>query len=297
VIQFPSDWVQHSGVDLITAYPPELGARVRYFERVRPMPAFSRIVDRAIASDPDFFVHHVGDPIRIVTVEGEYGAWVGVEGRREGSRAMRYVAAAFMDDFATALDVIALIPQHFARIENLSLELARSQRFAMTRRPRRYFYVPPPGWHGMASGLSASWYPLDFPKNLTAIVIAPAMWIDIDPASAIDAAFAETEAGLAVESSQREDITAACGTRGGLLRLVGRRNGRAEPMYRDTAMFVVGQYAYRMRLETTNAAALLTLRAIFGAVAGSFRPLPIADESRLGVAFATPTDTFDHWTR
>jgi hypothetical protein len=293
VLQFPSEWIQHFGVNLATGYAPELGARFRYFERVRPQQSFSRIVEQAIATDPDFHVHQVGDMVRLVTVEGEYGAWVAVEGRREGARAMRYVGAVFMTDFATVLDAIAIIPAHFPTIEKLSLELARSQRFEMARRPRPFFYVPPAGWQGVASGLATTWYPLDFPNNQSTIAVAPASFIEGDAQSAIEATFADAGAGLSIETTVRDAVSSSAGHTGSLLRLSGRRAGRAEPIYREVAMYVVAPYAYRMRLETTNASALLALRETLRGVASSFRPLPGADEVRSGRALSAPLDLTD----
>ena len=65
-LRFPSDWVQHFGMDVATAYPPALGARFRYYERLRPQRSFSRIVDDLLATDPEFRVHRVGEIFRQV---------------------------------------------------------------------------------------------------------------------------------------------------------------------------------------------------------------------------------------
>jgi hypothetical protein len=292
VILFPGEWRQTFGVNLTSAVAPELGARFRYHERIRPQPSFSKIVARALASDPEFRPRELGEVVRVVTVEGEYGAWVVVTGQREGLPAMRYIGSAFLDDFATVLDVIAIIPKHFARVERLARQLVRSQRFAMARRPRRFFYVPPVGWHGISSGLTANWYPLDFPQNLTNIVVPPAH--QGERLDSIDEMLVAAEPGFTIESSARDTLTAASGHRGAVLHVTGRRAGRDEPIHRDVAMFVVPPHVYRMRLETTNARALLQLREIFYGVAGSFQPLPGNDETRSGQAFAR-VDAFDHW--
>ncbi|MGN6107284.1 MAG: hypothetical protein ACTHU0_19405 [Kofleriaceae bacterium] len=297
MLQFPSDWVQQFGVNLATALPPELGARFRYHERLRPQPSFSTIVQRFLASDPEFKVHQLGEMVRVVTTEGEYGAWVAVEGRREGARAMRYLGAVFLDEFAAALDVIAILPKHFSQVEQLSIELLRSASFGMARRPRPFFYVPPVDWQAVPSGTTANWYPLDFPNNLSNIVVPAASRIEGDEggARALEAAFAQLGAGLTVESSHRDDFASSTGVPGRYMRLTGHRAGRAEPIYRELAFFVVAPYAYGMRLETTNAAQLLALREVFRGVAGSFRPLPAPEESRIGRAFAAPSNLFDHW--
>lgn len=295
MLQFPSEWVQQFGVNLVTAFPPDLGARFRYHERLRPQPSFSAIVQRFLASDPEFRPHAVGEMIRIVTGESEYGAWVAIDGRREGSRAMRYIGAVFMDEFATALDVIAIIPKHFAQVEQLSLQMLRSETLQMTRRPRPFFYVPPVGWQAIPSGTTANWYPPDFPNNLSNIVVPPASLVDGETERAIESAFAQLGAGLTVESEHRDEFRSSTDVAGKYLRLHGGRAGRAEPIYRELVMYVVAPYAYRIRLETTNAAQLLELREVFRGVAGSFRPLPAPEESRIGRAFAAPSNLFDHW--
>ena len=66
----------------MAAFPPELGARFRYFERVRPQPSFAAIANQVLTGDPEFTVHHIGEMVRVVTREGEYGAWVRIDGPR-----------------------------------------------------------------------------------------------------------------------------------------------------------------------------------------------------------------------
>jgi len=292
-LRFASGWVQHFGANLVSAFPPELGARFRYYERLRPQASLSAIVDRVLASDPDFRAHELGEMVRVVTSEGEYGGWVAIAGTRDGGPARRYVGAVFMGEFATALDVIALIPEHFAAVEALALELLRGQRFEMTKRPRQFFYVPPPGWHALPSGLIANWYPLDFPANLTNIVVPPATVVEGETGAAREAMLGELDAGLAVEDHVRSELIAECGVTGTAARVRGKRGDRT--LYRDLAVFVVENYAYRMRFETANADQLGELREVFRAVATSFRPLPTRDELQSGRAFSARLDLFDHW--
>ena len=193
----------------------------------------------------------------------------------------------------TVIFAIALIPEHFAAVEALALELVRAQRFEMTARPRQFFYVPPPGWHGLPSGLIANWYPIDFPANLTNIVVPPATIIEGDARAASEALLAELDAGLTVEDSARSELVAASRVTGTYAQLRGKREDRT--IYRELAVFVVERSAYRMRLETANAAQLVELREVFRAVAGSFRPLPTRDEVQSGRAFSARLDLFDHW--
>jgi hypothetical protein len=169
-----------------------------------------------------------------------------------------------------------------------------SEEQGLTRRPRRFFYVPPAGWHGLPSGMTANWYPLDFPKNLTNIVVPPATTVELDGAQELEQAVAQCAIGLAIESSTRGELTAN-GVRGTHLRMHGSRAGRKEPIYRELAVFVLNGMLYRMRFETTNAVRIEELRELFRAVATSFRPLPSPEERRVGRPFATTSNIFDHW--
>lgn len=295
-MEFPADWVQHFGVHLHTGYPPELGARFRVHERLRPQPRFSEIVEQAIASDPDFRVRNVGDMARIVTVEGEYGAWVELEGQRQSGEARRFVGAVFLDEFASMLDVVAVIPRHFGAVRQHSLDVLRGARFGLETRPRRFFYVPPAGWQPIPAGPIANWYPPDFPNNLTNLVVPPAQRVgDAATAALVDAAHAELGSGLALDDTARERIVSSAQVEGALLRVQGKRAHRPDPIVRELAIFVVAPYAYRMRLETTNAARVDELREILRGVAGSFKPLPTSEEARLGRAFASTLSLFEHW--
>lgn len=285
----------HFGANIVTAYPPDLGARFRYFERVLPQPSLSGVVGRALTNDPLFRPTAFGEMTRFVTTEGEYGAWVAIDGTREDSRTLLLVGAVFLDDFATVLVGVALVPEYFNEVQDAFVQLLRTQQHDLTSRPRRFFYVPPPGWHGLPSGMTANWYPLDFPRNLTNIVVPPAARIDGDGSRDIEVAITQCEYGLAIETSTREEIVSVGGVRGTLQRVLGTRAGRPEPIHRELAAFATGGHLYRMRLETTNAGSALELEDLFRTVARSFRPLPTTEERRTGVPFATPSTAFEHW--
>lgn len=293
MVRFPSEWVQTFGVNLVSALPPGLGARFRYHARLRPQPSFSTIVDRCLSSDPELRVREVGELRRMVTREGEYAAWVALDGAREGARAKRYIGAVFMDDFAAVLDAIAIVPAHFACVEELSLDLLCSATFQMTQRPRPFFYVPPAGWQGIPSGPTANWYPPDFPNNLSTLAVSPAISDErgLDPVREL----AQLGAGLTVTNGQQNEITSEHGVAGLALSLSGLRAGRAEPIHRELVAYGVAPHIYRFQLETTNAAHLLELRAEVHTVARSFHPLPQGHETRSGRAFTAISKAFDHW--
>ena len=295
MVPFPSEWRQHFGVDLVTALPPELGARFRYHERLRPQPSFSTIVHDVLARDPEFVVHEVGDMVRIVTVEGEYGAWVRIDGVREGRRAVRFIGAVLADELATVLEAIAILPMHFAAVERHSIELLRAERLHLHGRPRRFFYLPPIGWQPVVSGVTANWYPLDFPNNRSMIAVPPAMRRSESAEHARELALERAAAGLDVEQVARDELIAASGITGTCMRVHGKRT--SDSICREVAVFVVDEHVYTFRLETTMADRAIELGGVLRGVAGSFKPLPGVAEIRAGTPFVThPADVFDHWT-
>lgn len=292
MVTFPSEWVQQFGVNVVTAYPAEKGARFRYYERIRPCPSFAQLVDRVLSQDPAFRVHQFGALERIVTTEGEYGGWIRIDGNRDGVRAARFIGAVFTEEFATLLDCVALRARHFAELQLQSRALLCGERLSLGTRPRRFYYVPPLGWQAVVSGATANWYPPDFPINLSNIVVPPAE--HVDGTRSVHEAAEQLASGLAVESSTRDQLVVN-GRSGSVFRVHGKRAGRSEPIYREMAMFVVENVAYRMRLETTMATRLQELRDTLAGVVATFHPLPSREESRLGEAFATPSRAFDHW--
>lgn len=278
---------------VVTAYAPSSGARFRYFERIRPCPTFAQLVDKVLARDPAFRVHQLGTPARVVTGEGEYGGWIRIDGAREGARAALFVGAVFTEEFATLLECVAVQPRFFDELAVQSRALLCADRLQLGARPRRFYYVAPSGWQALLSGTTANWYPPDFPNNLSTISVPPA-----EPVPSATRALHETSeqlaVGLSIESSGQDDLVVN-GRSGHVLRVHGKRAGRAEPIYRELAMFVVDGIAYRMRLETTNATRIGELRETLLAMASSFHPLPTSEETRTGRAFARPAPIFDHW--
>jgi hypothetical protein len=295
VLPFPSGWPQIVGSNVVSAFPPERGARIRYYERVTPQPSFAVIVARMLASDPLFEPVQIGDMQRLVSLEGEYGAWVAIDGRRDGSAAMKLVGALFLDEFATIVDVLCVIPAQYDEVRHVAVELLRNDKLYLASRPRRFFYAPPPGWHALPSGMTANWYPLDFPNNLTSIAVPPAMSVERDGAREIEAAIEQALVGITLVSTTREEITTAAGLRGTIVHHQGTRlvgNGRAD---NHVATFVTGGRLYTMRLDTANTAKLGELRELFRAVVGSFKPLPGAEERRTGQPFNIASSAFAHW--
>lgn len=294
MIVFPSQWTLHFGEHLVTAYPPG-GGRYRYFERLRPTPDFAAIVEKILAGDLAFKVISVGETIKLVTPEGEYGAWVRIHGMRGNAAEQRYIGAVFAEDFAAVLDTWAPKPELFDELAAGSRRFLQTATLGLGLRRRPFLYTPPPGWQCLPSGLLANWYPPDYPRHRTNIVVPPALPITNAPADIIEEHFHGASAGLQITDSTRAPITSETGVTGSYFRLHGTRSGRPEHVFRDVAVFVVEQHVYTFRLETAAAERLPEARAHFSAVAASFRPLPTSYERSTGQAFVAVSKPMDHW--
>lgn len=295
MLPFPSGWPQIVGSNVVSVFPPDRGARIRYYERLAPQPSFAVIVARMLASDPLFEPIQIGDMHRLVSLEGEYGAWVAIDGRRDGSAAMKMIAALFLDEFATAVDVLCVIPAQYAEVRHLVVDLVRNEKLHLEKRPRRFFYVPPAGWHSLPSGMTANWYPLDFPNNQTSISVPPAWIVEGDGSREVESLIEQALVGMTLVSTTRETLVTPSGLRGTLVHHQGTRlvgSGRAD---NHVATFVTGGRLYTMRFDTSNTGQLSQLRETFRAVIGSFKPLPGVEERRIGQPFNVASSAFAHW--
>ncbi len=293
MVRFPSEWRHAHGVDLVTTFPPDLGARFRWFERVSPQPTFAGVIARTLASDPDFRAHSVDQMVRVVTLEGEYAAWAVLQGRRQGREAERSIGAVFLDHFAGVLDCIAVMPHHFAKLRWYSFELLRGATFGLSARPRPFYYEPPSGWQAVPSGATATWYPPDFPNNRTNLAIPHASPFEGSAEKARQDAVAALAVGIEVGGADEAAITTPNGVTGTHHSLFGTRGG--EPIARQLVVFTVADRAYAFRLETATPDALPAARDALLQAARSFRPLPGEEERRLGKAFPSRSADFDHW--
>ena len=294
------------GANLVVVRRTDLSATVRYHERLQPQPTFSSIIGLVLDADRGFLSQHFGPSSRVTTREGEYGVWIAVHGRYRGGPASRWIGAVMVGEFATALEVLGLAPEHFATVEALGRDLMHTQTFDMGQRPRQFFYKPPLGWHGLLSGMTANWYSLEFPRDRSIIVVPPARHIEGDPGEELEATVASLEAGLSVDDVVRERVRARCGAvRCGAVRcgvdgtrvaVRGRLAGRTLHIHRELVGFVVRSRLYTVRLETTMLGELARLQALLHDVAASFEPLDAPDASNFSRGVPPLVDLFEHWT-
>lgn len=258
MIATPYCWSRAAGANLVTLTPPDKGGRIRIFERLPPN-TFEATVEYALDVDPGFEPTALGETAVLLTSEGEYGAWLTLAGTQAGRPAARAIGAILLDDFVVAIDALSLRPETDALIIGTAEELLRDARFRLGVRPRRFLYRAPESWQALPSGLTATWYPPDFPAHRAQIVVEAAQPSAESPATAIAALAGDVAATALVSPS---------GLRGAL---AAYDDG---PAHVEVIVWTDGRYAYPMRLETAAAARLDEDREAFLAAAMSVQPLP-----------------------
>lgn len=166
------------------------GLRVFYLERQGPLRSLSTLMEETLAADPGFALVRAAAPERLVTSEGEYAAVVDLQGTLGGAHAsdedepedarpvQRSVGAVFGEDFSTWLDVVCVKPELFAEARALARQLLMSEQLCLGVRRRRFLFAPPSGWHAMADGLIARFYPPGYPKENAVVTVWPAQPLD-----------------------------------------------------------------------------------------------------------------------
>ena len=284
----------------MTLYPPGGGGRIRFFERLAPLQRFSQVIGAVLANDPEFRVSVVHGAQTVITDEGEYGAWVRVNGSREGRSVVRFIGAVFGDEFVAAIDAFVMLPDQLATLELVARDLLLNSTFGFGVRRRRFVYQPPSGWRGLPSGLVTTWYPPDFPNNRVNLVVFPAEPPILAPVDVVDVhALLETDRGQGfaldeeVEQSDLMSVGGLGGRRGSYT--VGRGDPR-EVIRREVATFVTPQHAYILRMESRTPARASEHHELFLATARSVMPIPLPGRSRIGGQLGpSSAATISHW--
>lgn len=275
MIDAPPGWSQYFGANLVTLLPPTGGGRVRYYERL-PVRGLSDTVDDILARDPAYRVEAVLKSLRVVTEEGEHGVLVPVRGTRGGGPALRFLGIVITDEFMAALDTLVLLRTQLAYLERTSRELLLSIALGLGVRRRRFFYTPPPGWHALPGGLAATFYPADFPGNMTNLAVLPATPGKEPPHAVLRSYLArESLHGFTIEGGvEEEGVVSAAGLEGVRFRFAGK-SPRHAWLARDVVIFAGGGYSYFLRLETTATDRLDEHRAVLEEVARTAEPVPV----------------------
>jgi len=276
VIPYPRGWAKVYSGDAITLYHPEGPAAggIRYRERVRPLLPARVIVEKLLARTPQFRDAVAGAPERVVTGEGEYGAFVTVTGTFNDRRAVRAIGMVFGDDFYALLSGLCAVPDKVPELTRLVRRLLHADAHALGVRRRRYLYTPPPGWHGQVRGLTTEWSPLDFPRAPSLIHVYPANPVAAEPQHVLEQMLADDRAGGFVLEGLRgpEPVTSAHGLSGRVWRIAGRF-GAKPPAERDLVVFQDSHHLYSLRFETLEQERAAP-RQLFLDLVRSVHPIP-----------------------
>jgi hypothetical protein len=255
MIPIPAGWRAARVEDSLLIEAPE-GA-IRYVERARPL---RRVVDlvREHRAPAGFVATRMHPPERLVTAEGEYGAFVVVEGRIGERPVDRVFAFVFGDDCYARLAGLCLEPSARERFRATVRALACADAHMLGARRRRFLYAPPPGWQGVLDGFVATWCPTSQPGRTRILVGAAA------PA----APGLRDDLVRAALGGPPPAARAVPGRLAGLRWTVRRPDGGA----RTFVLLEDERYLYPLRLESELLA--LDAHETFARVIGSVEPLP-----------------------
>ncbi|MCS6914483.1 MAG: hypothetical protein RMK29_13235 [Myxococcales bacterium] len=277
----PLGWVVLPGQHCVLYHPPEgRGAgEVRYHERLYPARRPRDLFLEATRLDPS--LRPLSPPEALVTEEGEFAFLLSLAG--DGPIWRRHLGTVFCDEFSTLLDVIVRDPLRADEMERLCRRLLLGTSLGLGLRRRRYRYLPPAGWQGLPMGLTTTWYPPEYPRDLTHLCVYPASPVPDPPEAAFQAALEEEQGrGLRVQGCRGpEPFLSSTGLRGHLWHVDGRhRHGKR--FFRKMCIYRQGPYLYTLRLDTLSAERLAEHEAVFVAVARSVSALPTPPAAALG---------------
>lgn len=285
----PAHWIHHHGVDVVTLYPPEGGGRIRVFERVRPLPRLSQVIE-SVARDPGFAMRAVRAVRQLVTIEGEHGAFVTLTGTRDAVPVVRFVGVVWADEFARVVDALVVVPACAGLFEATAFELVRDTALGLGERPRWFGYVPPAGWTPLPVGLATHWYAPGFPADASTILVPPAVPSRGATPDAVETMVAR-ERARGFEVHGPVDERAVVGHGG----LAGRRHAFTFRSPTRAKRHVVvtlaaGSHGYTLELETGVASAHVE---VFDALVASIEPVP-APGARSPTAVSSANELFAH---
>jgi hypothetical protein len=294
VIPTPAGWQKVVRGDQVRLQPPPerpLG-EIRYRERFGPLRTARQVVAAKLASAPGFVPRAITPPQRLVTHEGEYAAFIAIDGAVAEQPARRYMGIVFGDNFTTLLDAISLSPPHFDELEVVARDLTQRTTLILGVRRRRFVYQPPPGWQALTNVFVTNWYPPDFPGNLASIIAFPANPLKQTPQQILDALVVEERAkGVEIDEVSGPEALSSRHALPGLAWRIVARPPRQGVMSRELVVLQDSRYLYPLRLDLIEARAGGNARAEFRQVVDSVEPIPDPE----GDGRAAVRESVDFW--
>jgi len=264
---------------LLSIARPDFAAKLRYFERRRPLERLGDLIQRHTAP---VAMERVAPPEPFVTHEGEYGVVVHLFGPRDGARFACALGFVFGDDFYSCIEGITA-PDHAQQLHAAVREAIATEELGLGIRRRRYVFRPPP-WQALTLGDSiAHYFPDVHPLIDTRLSVFPAMPVAngtqpiVDLQQMLGEHILVTTPGppsgfevIVQEPPQR--FTAGSGLSGTWWQLKGTWLGR-EAVARDIILLRDDVYAYAVELSTRDENRSAVVAELLR-VANSIQPLP-----------------------
>ena len=258
-----------------TAQSEEPAAELRYSEGSRPLLSAAAVVREVLSQQPEFTPTQNSQPELCLTAEGEYAALVRVAGRIDDRPAWHLIGAIYGEESMNVLDALIREPAALPSIAATVRNLLYGDRLGLGRRKRRFLYEPPPGWMPLSSGLLCTYYPPDYPRRPTTLVVHPAMPRDsaIEDVLTTFVAAYERRGFLVDALSEPQPVTSDFGLHGLAWSLAGAFPAKPE-LICDLLVLADPRYLYALIAESGPASDRAELQRILPAVARSVRPLP-----------------------
>lgn len=270
-------------------------ATVHYAERVHPLRRLGALVEGILAATPGFEIRAIGEPERLLTLDGEHAAAITVLGTQRGATARRDLGFVFGDDVFSSISGLCLRPALDVELGRIVRDLVRSDVHAFGLRRRRFEYSPPQGWQPLGQRLAVQWFPPDYPANTTWLMVYPANPVTLIESAVTDAATIERalayleECGFLIEDKRPpEPLLAASGLRGtGQQVLAKRADGKS--IHHEVAILRDQRYAYVVELWSQASARWPEHRAVLRTLVHGIRPVPASSRHEAAL------NAVSHW--
>jgi len=287
MISRPEGWTFVPGVETQTLIAPAGpdAAAIRYTERVRPLRRIGTVIEAWLARHKKLTHTSVGDPEKLVTVEGEWAAFVSVDGAFNGAPAKACLGVVFGDDFYSRIEGYALQKDQHELVYKTVRDLTVNDRHVLGKRRRRYPYASPPDWQPIVRNFTTDWLSPKFPLEHGIIVTYAAG--PLEPGIEVDAAAIAARAlerGFTIDGDAKETaVRNGQGLDGVLTEMIGKVGEKR--MFRAFVTLTDDQYIYPCELMARSEDLWTAHQDAYTSVWKSIDRIPSTTRGKEGTAF------------
>ena len=276
-------WIARLMAGGVTYYPSEEARRtcgIALHERVRPLRRVRDTIGETLVA-----LRRISDVGPLSAIEphttdgGEFAAIATVTAiGKVDKQPIHYIFGfVFGDEWYDRFDGWTVDPARVDEVTAITREAVQKHVLRLgLLRARRFHYTPPPGWQPLSRGLLTEWYPLDFPRHYSCLIVPPAFPGHVQPSASMDAIFARRTINFEQARKAGEETVSINGLGGVILHEVGRYNiegNLATEVLTVSLKDAKKYYTYLLRLETT-AEWLETDRAMLFTLSKSLHAIP-----------------------